>query len=281
MKLRELLSELELPSISQAVDNFKFFSKPQATTSGQAGNPAATAPTTPATPQAPAKAQTPPATTPAVKPAPVAVPAEPKEFNPATSKNTLVTLAKKMGITAVNDLSNFLGQCQVETASWTKAAENFNYTDPTRIYKVFTSKFPSPQHATPYVSNPVALANRALAGKNGNGDESTGDGWKYRGRGFIHLTGRELYAQAGAAVHPENPNIYIQTPTLLSSNPIESAKASIWYFLNKVGKGKTTRQVTRKVNSAGLKSKERTQAAYAAKQELAPQPVKNPRKLDK
>lgn len=265
MKLRELLSELELPSVGQVVNNFKFFSTAQQPTSGQAGEPAPiTKPVTPAAAKPTA-------------PTPVTAPAEPKEFDPATNKNTLINLAKKMGLVAVNDLSNFLGQCQVETASWTKAAENFNYTDPNRIYKVFTSKFPSPQHAHPYVSNPVALANRALAGKNGNGDENTGDGWKFRGRGFIHLTGRELYAQAGAAIHPENPNIYVQTPTLLSSNPVESAKASIWYFLNKVGKGKTTGQVTRKVNSAGLKSKERTQAAYAAKQQLAPQQVKKPK----
>ena len=194
---------------------------------------------------------------------------EPAPFNPATNKNTLISIAKKMGITAVNDLSNLLGQAQVETASWTKSAESFNYTDPTRIYKVFTSNFPSPQHAAPYVGNQVALANRALANKNGNGDEASGDGWKFRGRGFLHITGRELYAKAGAAVHPENPSIYLTTPTLLSSNPVEAAKAAVWYFSSKVGKGKTSKQASKVVNPAGLKTKERGQAAMAARQQLA------------
>lgn len=201
---------------------------------------------------------------------PVATSTEPAPFDPATHKNTLISIAKKMGITAVSDLSNLLGQAQVETASWTKAAENFNYTDPTRIYKVFTSNFPSPQHAAPYVGNQVALANRALANKNGNGDEASGDGWKFRGRGFLHITGRELYAKAGAAVHPENPGIYVANPTLLSSNPVEAAKAAVWYFNTKVGKGKTSKQASKVVNPAGLKTKERAKASAQMQAQLAP-----------
>lgn len=203
-------------------------------------------------------------------PKPVAHPTEPAPFDPATHKNTLISVAKKMGITAVNDLSNLLGQAQVETASWTKAAENFNYTDPTRIYKVFTSNFPSPQHAAPYVGNQVALANRALANKNGNGDEASGDGWRFRGRGFLHITGKELYAKAGAAVHPENPGIYVSNPALLSSNPVEAAKAAVWYYNTKVGKGKTSKQATKVVNPAGLKTKERAKAAAQMQAQLAP-----------
>lgn len=200
--------------------------------------------------------------------------AEPASFNPASFKDQLIKIAKVKGLGKTSDLSSFLGQCEVETAKWTKAAENFNYSDPVRIYKVFTSNFPSPKHAEPYIGNQVALANRALAGKNGNGDESSGDGWKYRGRGFIHITGRELYSQAGAGVHPENPSIYINNPELLSSNPKEAALSSIWYFKKKVGLGKTTKQATKVVNPAGLQTKERNQAAQAIKQQLTPKKKK-------
>lgn len=220
-------------------------------------------PAAPAAPVVPAKPPVPAA------PAAAAKPAEPAPFNPAANKNTLISVAKSMGITALNDLSNLLAQAQVETANWTKSTENFNYTDPTRIYRVFTSNFPSPQHAAPYVGNQVALANRALANKNGNGDETSGDGWNFRGRGFLHITGRELYAAAGAAIHPENPGIYLQNPTLLSSNPVESAKAAAWYYLHKVGKGKSSKQASKTVNPAGLKHSERGQAAKAIKQQLA------------
>jgi putative chitinase len=226
--------------------------------------------------------QTKPATQPP-KGAPVTAPvipkiavSEPQAFNPAQHKETLISLAKAKGLKSANDLSSFLGQCQVETANWTAASEKFGYTDPQRIYKVFTSKFKTPAEATPYVGNPVALANRALANKNGNGDENSGDGWKYRGRGFIHITGRELYAKVGAAVHPENPNIYIDNPTLLSSNPKEAALASIAYFKIKVGKGKTAKQATKVVNPAGLKSKERLAATQQQKQQLAAAQPKKP-----
>lgn len=204
---------------------------------------------------------------------------EPAHFNPGSHKDLLVKVAKKMGLVKVNDLSNFLGQVQVETGNWAFAAENFGYSDPARIYKVFTSNFPSPQHASPYVGNPVALANRALANKNGNGDEASGDGWKYRGRGFIHLTGKELYAKAGAAIHPENPGIYISHPELLSSNPVESAKVAVWYYLSKVGKGKSSQQATKVVNPAGLKQAERNKATLAAKKQiLAMAPKKKTRR---
>lgn len=270
MKVNDLLKDGWFPDIGGAIYDYTHPPAISAPAPAGAGTPAGqtTTPTLTAKPQPPA------APKPAVAPAQPAAPktptvAEPAPFDPSSHKNTLIKVAKSMGITALNDLSNLLAQAQVETAGWKSATENFKYTDPTRIYRVFTSNFPSPQTAQQYIGNPVALANRALANKNGNGDEHSGDGWNFRGRGFIHLTGRELYAQAGAAVHPENPNIYLQNPTLLSSNPVESAKASVWYYLSKVGKGKSSKHVSSKVNPAGLKHSERGQAAMAIKQQLA------------
>ena len=275
MKLRELINELELPTVKQAIDNFKFFSNPQ-TQAGQSATPAVatTAPVAQAQPQ-PATTKPPGPTKSAVpaKPAPVvSAKTEPAPFNPAEHKPTLVSLAKQHGIKNINDLSNLLAQCETETAKWTSATENFNYTDPNRIYRVFTSAFPTPVEAAKYISNPVALANRALANKNGNGDEKTGDGWKYRGRGFIHLTGKENYAKAGAAVHPENPTIYVDRPELISSNPKESALVAIWYFKQRVGLGKSAKQATAAVTgTTKMKSKERTVAQANIKKSLAGQ----------
>ncbi|CAB4125976.1 COG3179 Predicted chitinase [uncultured Caudovirales phage] len=267
MKLRELINELELPTVKQAIDNFKFFSNPQP----QVGQSATPAPTVQAQP-APVKPQQQPQVKPTT-PAPVGTAkAEPAPFDPATHKPTLISLAKQHGIKNINDLSNFLSQCETETARWTSATENFNYTDPTRIHKVFTSAFPTPVEAAKYLGNPVALANRALAGKNGNGPEQTGDGWKYRGRGFIHLTGKENYAKAGAAIHPENPNIYVDRPELISSNPKESALVAIWFFKQRVGLGKTSKQATTAVaGTTKMKSKERQLAQANIKKSLAGQ----------
>jgi putative chitinase len=210
--------------------------------------------------------------------------AEPAPFNAAQHKPLLIQLAAKQGITdtpqkgkkAVSNLAVFLGQCAHETASFTKAVESMNYTDPERIYKYFTSKFKNPQEAVPYVNNQVALANRAYAGKNGNGDEASGDGWKYRGRGYMHLTGRGLYAEAGRAIHPENPNIYVDNPELVSSNPVEGAKTAIWYYLHKIGKGASIAQASKVTNSvAGAKAREKAtkieqqKLVQAAKVQLA------------
>ncbi len=271
MKVRELISEIALPDIGGAI--YDYLHKPPAVSAPAAAS--ATPPPIPTTLQAkvqPAgQLKTP--QVPNIKAAP-----EPAPFTPSSHKDTLIKVAKKMGMTNMNDLASFLGQVHVETSGWAKATENFNYTDPTRIFKVFTSNFPSAAHAAPYVGNQVALANRALANKNGNGDEASGDGWKFRGRGFLHITGRELYAKAGAAIHPENPNIYIDNPTLLSSNPVESAKAAVWYFKSKVGKGKSTKQATKVVNPAGLKAGERHKATLAAKQQMQKQAAAKPGK---
>jgi putative chitinase len=272
MRFHELINELGLPSVNQAIDNFKFFSNPQQQ-SGQAATPVAVpATTTTLTPTVkPAATPTPPVK-PATNPLVVQAKSEPAPFDPAAHKPTLIALAKQRGIKTAHDLSNLLAQCETETAKWTRAVENFNYTDPTRIHKVFTSAFPTPVDAAKYVNNPVALANRALANKNGNGNEASGDGWKYRGRGFIHLTGKENYARAGAAVHPENPSVYVDRPELISSNPKESALVAIWFFKERVGLGKSAKQATVAVSgNAKMKAKERQVAQANIKKSLVGQ----------
>ena len=72
-------------------------------------------------------------------------------------------------------------------------------------------------------------------------------------------------------MHPENPGIYVANPTLLSSNPVEAAKAAVWYFNTKVGKGKSSKQASKVVNPAGLKSKERAKASAQMVAQLTPQ----------
>lgn len=194
--------------------------------------------------------------------------AEPKPFVPEDHRDMLIQLARQSGLNTDSALAGLLGQVEIETQRWQSAAENFNYTDPNRIRKVFTSNFPDIATASRYAGKPVALANRALANKLGNGDEASGDGWRYRGRGFIHLTGKSLYAEAGRAVHPENPDIYVNKPTLLSTNAREAALASIWYYLKKVGTKRTGAAVSKVVNPAGLKRNERQLAMNRIQRQL-------------
>lgn len=90
----------------------------------------------------------------------------------------------------------FIGQYGHETSGFTRMEENLYYTDPTRITKTF-SALRQVEQARAFVRLPKALANRVYANRNGNGDEASGDGWTYRGRGLPQLTGRGNYRRAG------------------------------------------------------------------------------------
>lgn len=85
-------------------------------------------------------------------------------------------------------LRYFLAQCGHESGGFARLQENLHYTSAGRICAVWPSRFRSKVDAIPYISSPKKLANRVYAGKYGNGDERSGDGWRYRGRGWIGLT---------------------------------------------------------------------------------------------
>lgn len=108
---------------------------------------------------------------------------------------------QKAGIDGPRRLSHFLGQCMEETGNFTVFMEKLNYSamglaktwpgryavDPKAI-----NKQPNPL-ALKLQHDPVAIANNCYCNRNGNGDEASGDGWKYRGRGPIQLTGLSAY----------------------------------------------------------------------------------------
>lgn len=124
--------------------------------------------------------------------------------------NAFNQLLTKYGINASKSrLAAFLGQYGHETMGWTRLVENTNYTSPERLMKVFPSKFPSLTLAKMYAGKPVNIANRVYANRYGNGDEKSGDGYRYRGRGGCHLTFKDnyiaFYKATGVDVvqHPE------------------------------------------------------------------------------
>lgn len=104
----------------------------------------------------------------------------------------------KYGDGDLRKLAYVLGTKKWETGhTMQPVTENLNYTSAARIAKVWPSRFPSVASAKPYVRNPQKLANRVYANRNGNGDEASGDGWRYRGMGDTQLTGKENFARAG------------------------------------------------------------------------------------
>ena len=97
----------------------------------------------------------------------------------------------------LDDVDDFLGQVIHESAGLTQFSENLNYSAE-RLCAVWPGRFPTLADARPYARSPEALANRVYGGRMGNTEP--GDGWRYRGRGPIQLTGKNNYAFVGDLV---------------------------------------------------------------------------------
>lgn len=151
-------------------------------------------------------------------------------------------------IITANRVALFVGQITAECA-WKIQEENLNYTHAARLCQVYPREFPTENDAAPYVGNPTALANRVYAGRLGNGDEASGDGWTFRGVGLIQLTGRTNFTQFGKAVgkSPEEAASWCLTQ--------EGAAASACWFwkdreLNEMADGWRVSMATKTVNGS-------------------------------
>jgi putative chitinase len=119
---------------------------------------------------------------------------------------------KSSGITTPRRVAAFLGQIAVESFGFTELEENLNYSAG-RLEVVWPKRFPA---GSPNIDrcarNPEALANAVYCDRMGNGDEASGDGWTYRGRGLIQITGRANYeALAKADARAADPD-WLTTP---------------------------------------------------------------------
>lgn len=109
----------------------------------------------------------------------------------------LEAFAYRYGVTTPLRTAHLMAQLAYESAYFTRLEENLHYSSGKRIALVWPRLRP---RAAELAGHPEALANAAYGGKLGNGDEASGDGWRYRGRGLIQLTGRENYRRFGKVV---------------------------------------------------------------------------------
>ena len=142
-------------------------------------------------------------------------------------------------------LAAFAAQLAHESGDLTQWLENLNYSS-SRLLTVWPTRFNS-QVASEYAGNPVKIANRVYANRMGNGDESSGDGWRYRGRGPIQLTGRANYKAAGDALNldlEDNPD-QVATPEV-------GLRVAAWYWkdrgCNDLADARNFREITRRIN---------------------------------
>lgn len=181
----------------------------------------------------------------------------------------LASACARFDIATPARIAGFLAQCRVESSDFTRLEENLWYTTPERIRQIFPSRVKSMADAARLVRNPKALANCVYAGKIGNGNEASGDGFRFRGRGIKQLTGRENYADAAEGLGRP----YLEQPDLVAQ-PEDACLTAAWYWhnvkANILADSAQWDAITRAVNGPGmLQASLRRQYAEQAVEALA------------
>lgn len=134
----------------------------------------------------------------------------------------LASLVDETGFSTIKRQAAFIAQCGHESGSFTILTENLNYSAE-GLNKTFPKYFPTVQTAQPFARQPEKIANRVYGGRMGN--NTSNEGWKFRGRGFIQLTGKENYTKCGKSIGVDlvaNPD-YVAT--------VEGAmKSALWFW---------------------------------------------------
>ena len=176
-----------------------------------------------------------------------------KTHIPDTVIAQIPAVMEKFQINTPLRLAHFLAQCGHESGGFKAVSENLNY-GAKGLRGIFPKYFPTDALAAAYERKPEKIANKVYGGRMGNGDEASGDGYKFRGRGYIQLTGKANYTEFDKAV-PEN---LLESPDLVATKyPLLSAA---WFFhkngLHKIADEGATdvvvTKVTKRVNGGTI-----------------------------
>lgn len=173
----------------------------------------------------------------------------------------LARACKRFDIMTPARVAGFVAQCNVESAGFTRLEENMRYRTPEVLDRNFRAVRGLGDAAQLIAAGPQAIANRVYAGRLGNGDEASGDGWRFIGRGLKMLTGRDNYADAGESLGRP----YLTNPELVAL-PEDACLTAAWFWhthkLNALADSAQWDAITRVVNGpAMLKADERRQYA--------------------
>lgn len=211
-----------------------------------------------ALPQAPVA--TLPHVTPAVATAPVAIPDNSgfklhnlKGHIPAAVIAQIPDTAARFGITTPLRLAHFLAQCGHESGGFTAVRENLNYKA-AGLMKIFKKYFPNSKIALQYERKPEKIASLVYANRMGNGSEASGDGFNYRGRGYIQLTGKSNYSLFDKTVPEDitaNPDL-VATKYPLASAAFFFNNNKLWAICDRGADVATVTAVTKRVNGGTI-----------------------------
>ena len=160
--------------------------------------------------------------------------------------------AKKFNITNPLRLAHFLAQCGHESGGFKAVQENLNYSAD-GLKKIFPKYFPG-NLSEGYARNPEKIASKVYGGRMGNGDESTGEGFKFRGRGFLQTTGKDNYKRLGNFLNEDlisNPDL-VATKYPLASAAFFFDSNKLWSICDKGADDATVTAVTKRVNGGTI-----------------------------
>lgn len=131
-------------------------------------------------------------------------------------------------ITTPKRVALFLAQTGHESQQYKRVIENLNYSQ-SGLLKTFKKYFPTVASTNGYVGNPERIANRVYANRLGNGNEASGEGYKFRGRGLIQVTGKYNYGECSKFLYDGDPTVLWTNPSLLTT--VEGAiHSACWYW---------------------------------------------------
>lgn len=171
---------------------------------------------------------------------------------PSKVYESLLPVVIEFKIDSINRLAHFISQCSHESNNFTRVEENLNYSEEA-LLKIFPKYF-TPKLAKDYARKPKFIANKIYADRMGNGSEMSSDGWNYRGRGYIQLTGKQNYINFDKIC---TDNIVANPDLVATKYPLVSA-AWFWKIngLNELADrgsdAETISKITKRVNGGSI-----------------------------
>ncbi len=157
---------------------------------------------------------------------------------------------ERWGIKSARQQAAFIGQCGHECGNFTKLEEGLSYAAD-RLMKIWPKRFPTMEVAQKYARNPKALANYVYANRMGNRDEASGDGWRFRGSGWLQLTGHDNFYHASKACGVD----FVMNPDLVRT-PKYAAMTAGWFWAthncNELAERGDNLALTKKINGGTI-----------------------------
>ena len=172
----------------------------------------------------------------------------PRAQDPTSWAESMCNVFPTYDITTPKRVAAFLAQCGHESGGWTVFEENLNYSAQ-GLNGIFKKYFPTLESAQPYARKPEMIANKIYANRMGNGDEASGEGWYFRGRGIIQITGKNNYTKCSQSLFESN--VLVENPDLLLETEY-AIHSACWFWsaarLNELSDIGDIKTMTKRIN---------------------------------